>query len=192
MTRFSFLFIFVAALATACHPAPEAPIQTRSNAGDSNQDNVQDVDQSFGFGYDDRGNLYLTIWNGPKFGMVTEPWMAGYGNMTYSGSPNGWEDPFAKMVDYRVDQAVVGKAWANIRDGQYEVACRSLDAQLGQPDGWCNLGLDRRPGDDMSFMHFQIDGDASCPRNSWHLLFEVYGGDLYEIDPLAAPDPTCY
>lgn len=188
-----------------CHPEmPELPtderppIQTTADEiGDSNGDGIEDALQSFLFGYEDNGQPFFVVLNGPGLPAVTTNlWVVGYGGGVYEPeSENTWFDPWAPMVPYIVDGVTIGYAFRNIRDAKYEIVV--VDANSFEPyegEGWGNLELGLTPWDDTRFVVTHVDG-ASCPsggRESTHFLFAVQNRFIAPLTQgLAPPDEAC-
>jgi|GEM_PF-5807497 len=165
--------------------------------GDSNGDGLEDIYQSFGFGYDPSGHPYFVVFDGPALPPVqSDLWLVGYGGGVYvPEAENTWFEPWAPLVPYTVDKVRTGWAFANMREGRYEVV--PVDASSFGPydgAGWGNPELGLTPYDFSQFTVVRVDG-ANCPdggRESTHYLFEVRDGYILPLTQGIAPaDPYC-
>lgn len=193
-----FLSLVMSTLAVGCYkPAPMIAPRD-ADGSDLNADGVKDSDQSIGVGHDDAGEPYVVFFAGPQLPAVTTNlWLVGYGGGKYQSSDNDWFDPWAPLVPFMTaDQKLVGYAFLNIREGDYEVV--PVDAAGFEPyelEGWTDPLLGMLPGDDPDFIVRHVDG-PNCPveeqRISYHYGFYRVGNEIYGLgDSIAPPDPSC-
>ena len=201
------LFVCVAATMGACvedrHLAADtgaAPAETVivvDNDGDSNNDGVEDVYQSFGFGTENGSEPYLVIFDNVGLPAVNSNlWLVGYGGGVYeSDAANTWFDPWAPLVPYMVEDVRTGWAFRQMRDSLYQtVAVDATSFMAYGAAGWQDVGLGLTSWDDERYVVHHLDG-ANCPegsRESTHYLWEVRDGIVLPLTQgIAPPDPTC-